>query len=96
MHEMIETRPYDVQNYLTTAEDRAAYLEAALEDGDTEIIATSLGEIARAIGVGELARQSGVSREAIYKGFAPGGNPTLATITKVAKALGFRLTVVAA
>ena len=32
------TRPYDVQNYLTTAEDRAAYLEAALEDGDTEII----------------------------------------------------------
>ena len=57
---------------------------------------TALGEIARAIGVGELARQSGVSREAIYKGFAPGGNPSLATITKVAKALGLRLTVVAA
>jgi probable addiction module antidote protein len=41
------TLRFDVQNYLTTAEDRAAYLEAALEDGDTEIIATSLGEIAR-------------------------------------------------
>ena len=53
-------------------------------------------EKSRAIGVGELARQSGVSRETIYKGFAPGGNPTLATITKVAKALGLRLTVVAA
>ena len=62
---------------LRTPEDRAAYLEAALEDGDTEVIATALGEIARAIGVGELARQSGVSRETIYKGFAPGGNPTL-------------------
>ena len=96
VQEMIETRPYDVQNYLATPEDRAAYLEAALEDGDTEVIAMALGEIARAIGVGELARQSGVSREAIYKGFAPGGNPTLATITKVAKALGLRLTVVAA
>ena len=95
VQEMIETRPYDVQNYLATPEDRAAYLEAALEDGDTEVIATALGEIARAIGVGELARQSGVSREAIYKGFAPGGNPTLATITKVARALGLRLTVVA-
>jgi probable addiction module antidote protein len=81
---MIETRPYDVQNYLATPEDCAAY----------EVIATSLGEIVRAIGGGELARQSGVSREAIYKGFAPGGNPTLATITKVAKALGLRLTVV--
>ena len=65
--EMIETRPYDVQNYLATPEDRAAYLEAALEDGDTEVIATALGEIARAIGVGELARRSGVSRETIYK-----------------------------
>jgi DNA-binding phage protein len=32
---MIETRPYDVQNYLATPEDRAAYLEAALKDGDT-------------------------------------------------------------
>jgi probable addiction module antidote protein len=84
---MIETRPYDVQNYLATPEDRPAYLEAALEDGDTEVIATALGEIARAIGVGELARQSGVSRQTIYKGFAPGGNPTLATITKVAKVL---------
>ena len=42
VQEMIETRPYDVQNYLATPEDRAAYLEAALEDGDTEVIATAL------------------------------------------------------
>ena len=86
--EMIETRPYDVQNYLATPEDRAAYLEAALEDGDTEVIATALGEIARAIGVGELARQSGVSRETIYKGFAPGGNPTLAAVAEVRQSAG--------
>ena len=90
---MIETRAFDVQNYLATPEDRAAYLEAILEEGDPSLIAAGLGEIARAVGVTEFARQTGLSREAIYKGFAPGGNPTLDTLTKATKALGLRLTV---
>ena len=93
---MIATRPYDIQNYLTTPEDRAAYLEAVLEDGDPAMIAGGLGDIARAVGVAELSRKTGISREAIYKGFVRGGNPTLDTMAKVAKALGLRLTVVAA
>ena len=87
---MTETRAYDVQNYLATPEDRAAYLEAIFEDGDPSLIAASLGEIARAVGVTEFARQTGLSREAIYKGLVPGGNPTL---TKATKALGLGLTV---
>ena len=90
---MIETRPFDVQNYLATPEDRAAYLEAVLEDGDPSLIAAGLGEIARAIGVTEFARQTGLSRETIYKGFVLGGNPTLDTLAKTTKALGLRLTV---
>jgi probable addiction module antidote protein len=90
---MPDSRPYDIQNYLATAEDRAAYLEAILEEGDPTLIAAGLGEIAKAIGVSEFARQTGISREAIYKGFAPGGNPTLETLTKATQALGLRLTV---
>jgi probable addiction module antidote protein len=90
---MIETRPFDVQNYLTTPEDRAAYLDAILEQGDPSLIAAGLGEIARAVGVTEFARQTGISREAIYKGLVPGGNPTLDTVTRATKALGLRLTV---
>ena len=90
---MTETRPFKVQTYLETPEDRAAYLEAILEEGDPSLIAAGLGEIARAVGVTELARQTGLSREAIYKGFAPGGNPTLDTLAKATKALGLRLTV---
>ncbi len=90
---MAETRPFDVENYLTTPEDRAAYFEAILEEGDSTLIAAGLGEIAKAIGVSEFSRQTGISREAIYKGFVPGGNPTLDTITKATKALGLRLTV---
>lgn len=90
---MIETRAFDVQTYLKTPEDRAAYLDAILEEGDPSLIAAGLGEIARAVGVTEFARQTGLSREAIYKGFAPGGNPTLDTLAKATKALGLRLTV---
>jgi probable addiction module antidote protein len=90
---MVETRPFTIQSYLKTPEDRAAYLDAILEDGDPSLIAAGLGEIAKSIGVSEFARQAGLSREAIYKAFAPGGNPTLETIAKATRALGLRLTV---
>jgi probable addiction module antidote protein len=90
---MTDLRPFDVQNYLGTPEDRAAYLDAILEDGDAMLVASGLGDIARAIGVSEFSRRTGISREAIYKGLAPGGNPTLETLAKVTKALGLRLTV---
>ncbi len=93
---MPEARNFDIQNYLQTPEDRAAYIEAILEDGDPGLIAAGLGDIARAIGVSEFARQTGLSREAIYKGLVPGGNPTLDTLTKATKALGLRLTVASA
>ena len=90
---MVKTRPFDVQNYLRTPEARAAYFDALLETGDASFIAHGLGDLAKAIGVTEFSRQTGISREAIYKGLAPGGNPTLDTLTKAAKALGLRLTV---
>jgi probable addiction module antidote protein len=92
----MKTTPFDVQDHLKTPEERAAYLEAILEDGDADLIASGLGDIARAIGATELARQTGLSREAIYKGLVPGGNPTLDTLARITKALGLRLTVAAA
>ncbi len=92
----IETREFDVQNYLKTPEDQAAYIEAALEDGDPSLIAAALGDIAKARGVTAFATEAGLSREVIYKAFRAGGNPTLETLAKATKALGLRLSVVAA
>jgi probable addiction module antidote protein len=89
----VKTTPFDVQDYLKTPEERAAYLEAVLEDGDADLIASGLGDIARAYGASELARQTGLSREVIYKGLVPGGNPTLDTLSRITKALGLKLTV---
>lgn len=91
-----ETARFDVQDYLATPEDRAAYIEAALETDDPSFIALALGDIAKARGVAAFAAETGISRETIYKTFREGGNPTLATLSKVTRALGLRLAVVPA
>jgi|SRR5258708_18993787 len=82
---------YDNAALLKTPRDIAAYLEAAMEDGDPRVIAAALGNIARAKGMRELAREAGLGRESLYKALSPDGNPEFATILKVVRALGLRL-----
>ena len=89
-----KSRVFDIQNYIETPEAQTEYLAAAFEDGDPTFIAAALGDIARTRGVTAFAKEIGISREAIYKGFRSGGNPTLETLSKAAKALGFRLALV--
>lgn len=87
----IQTRPWDMAEHLETEEDMAAYLEAALEEGDPALIAAALGDIARAKGMTQIARDSGLGRESLYKALSPEGNPELATVLRVVRALGLRL-----
>lgn len=87
----IRTAGYDGTAMLETPRDIAAYLEAAMEDGDPRVIAAALGNIARAKGMSELAREAGPGRESLYKTLSPDGNPEFATILKVVRALGLRL-----
>ncbi|MGY4402228.1 addiction module antidote protein [Bradyrhizobium sp. USDA 3315] len=53
--------------------------------------ATAIGGIAKARGVSQFAKETGLSREAIYKSFRPGGNPTIETVHKATKTLGLKL-----
>lgn len=87
----IRTTPWDATDYLRDADDMAAYLEAALADGDVGIVAAALGDIARAKGMTEVAREAGLGRESLYKALSPGGNPEFATVLRVVKALGLTL-----
>ncbi len=89
-----KTSVWDVTEHLKTDEDMAAYLEAALEQGDTSVVTAALGDIARAKGMTQIARQSGMGRESLYKALSPEGNPEFATILKVIDALGLELHVV--
>ncbi len=54
-----KTRPWDAAEHLETEEDMAAYLEAALEEGDPALVAAALGDIARAKGMSRNRSRNG-------------------------------------
>lgn len=82
---------WDPAQHLKTDEDMAAYLEAALEEGDSALIAAALGDIARAKGMTKVARDAGLGRESLYKALSSSGNPEFSTILQVIQALGLQL-----
>ena len=91
----IKTTRWDSADYLETDEDIQNYIEACIEEAgdDPAFIVHAVGVVARAKNMSQLARDTGLTREGLYKAFSEEGNPTFATIAKVAKALGFQITV---
>ena len=91
----IKATRWDSAEYLKTEEDMQLYLEACIEESgdDPSFIIHALGVIARAKNMSQLARDTGLTREGLYKALSPEGNPTFSTVSKVAKALGFKLSV---
>jgi probable addiction module antidote protein len=88
-----KTVAYGVAKQLRTPEEMAAYLDAWFQEApdDAAGIARALGDIARARGMTQVARDTGLSRENLYKALSEDGNPSFATVLKVARALGVRL-----
>lgn len=90
----LSTTTWDVVEHLKTEEDMALYLEAALEDGDPDLVAAAVGDIARARGQSELVPEAGLEGNRSPEPQVTGGSD-LATMLRVIKALGLRLRVVA-
>ncbi len=88
-----KTKPFDPAEYLDNSESIAAYMSDALESDDPAFVADALGVIARARGMSEVARKAGVSRESLYRSLSTDGNPEFATVLRVLRALGLRLSV---
>ena len=53
----LKTKPWDTADYLDSADEIAAYLEAVFEESDPALIAAALGDIARAKGMAAVARE---------------------------------------
>ena len=87
----LKTTTWDAADHLTGPESIAAYLDAALEDGDPELIKAALGDIARAKGMTEIAKATGMSRTSLYKALSQDGNPEFTTVVKVLHSLGLRV-----
>ena len=77
----IETTPWDAADHLDSKEAILGYLEAVFEDGDPELIAAGLNDVARARGLAQdaLSAQSDI-----------------ASVIRILKALGLELTAKAA
>lgn len=79
---------------LKDRKEAAAYLEAAIEDGDQAVLMLALRHVAQAQGgVAEIARRANLTREATYKMLSKAGNPALSSLTAVLAATGLRLAV---
>jgi probable addiction module antidote protein len=74
--------------------EAAAYLDAALEEGDRAIFLVAIRNVIKAFGgMTQIARDTGLNRENLYRVLSEQGNPELASLEKLLKSLGLRLSV---
>ena len=86
-------REFDASDNIKTAEDAQGLLRAATEEdvGDGVVIRAALKHLARTHNMSALARDTGLNRGNLYEALSKNGNPTLATLLKITRALGLRL-----
>ncbi|MEI8394461.1 MAG: addiction module antidote protein [Rhodospirillaceae bacterium] len=79
-----ETYPWDAADHLDSPVAIAAYLNAALEDGDPALIVAALGDIARSRGMNAAGSNKAVPSRA---------RPEFTEVVKTIQSLGLRLSV---
>lgn len=88
--------PYEdwLTRRLGDPKEAAAYLEAAIEDGDQGVLMLALRHVAQARGgIASVARKSKLTREATYRILSKDGNPELKSLAAILAATGLRLSV---
>ena len=95
----MRSRPHDEAMAELYRSDPALALEvinSILADGDQAELMTVLRQLAQAVGgVQTVAAQAHLNPTQLYRTLSPKGNPEFATVAKVLKALGLRLSVAA-
>ena len=91
MYKISELPEFDAAEQLKTEEDIATYLSIILEENDPALLASALGDVARARGMSQIAKDSGLTRDALYRALRPDASPRFDTINRVCHALGVKL-----
>jgi probable addiction module antidote protein len=72
----------------------AAYLDAALTDGDPRVLLQAVRDVAAVRGgMAALARRAGIPRESLYRMLSSRGNPSYLAVRSILGAVGLRLSV---
>lgn len=91
MTKIADLPSFDAADYLGTEEAITAYLNAILAENDDALLASALGDIAKARGMTQIAKDAGIGREVLYKALRDGASPRFETINRVCHALGVKL-----
>lgn len=83
-------KAFDAAEFLKDEGDIAHYLNEAMETGDTSLIMSAFGDVARARSMIDVAKKAGLTKQGAYKALSGEGNPSFDTISKVAAALGLQ------
>jgi probable addiction module antidote protein len=74
--------------------EAAAYLNAAIEEGDREVFLLALRNVAEANGgVGAVAARANLSRESLYRMLSRRGNPEIKSLFTLLHTMGLRMAV---
>jgi probable addiction module antidote protein len=94
----MKTTKWDIYEELKTEEDIQAFVEASIVEAETDtdpsLLAHALGVAAKARGMLAVSRDTGVDRAGLYRSFVKGGDPRISTFDKVARSMGYHLTLV--
>jgi len=84
----------DLIEALKNPVEAAAYLNAAIEEGDREAFLLALRNIAEANGgIKAVAEKSHLNRESLYRALSRRGNPEIKTLFNLLPQMGLRLSV---
>jgi probable addiction module antidote protein len=74
--------------------EAAAYLSAAIEEGDRAVFLLALRNVAEAHGgMAAVAKKANLSRESLYRMLSGKGNPEIKSLYAVLHAIGLRLAI---
>jgi probable addiction module antidote protein len=74
--------------------EAAAYLNAAIEEGDREVFLLALRNVAEANGgMSAVAAKANLSRESLYRMLSRRGNPEIKSLCNLLHTMGLRLAV---
>jgi probable addiction module antidote protein len=90
----VTTYQEDLVNALKDSREAAAYLNAAIEEGDRAVFLLALRNVAEAQGgMAALARKTRMNRESLYRMLSSKGNPEIRSILTLLNSMELRLIV---
>ncbi|CAE6900249.1 addiction module antidote protein [Paraburkholderia domus] len=87
----IKVSRFDVAEHLDSEEVIAEYINAALEEGDIDVLMAAISDVAKARGMSKVAADAGVGRASLYKTLSGETKPKADTVFKLLRALGVKL-----